>query len=170
MKRAAWWVCLVATTATVTCVVFTVCRWRATSMQIAEVPYDEYRRQAVEMIRAESGNLVNLSTALIAGLWAAVVVGKENRLHLRDAPNVLLFILGNAALAGSLFLSLRYTRLLSQLYWDMGPLLSQGGIFADVVNSPWVRLQYQLSAIYFFLGVGLAGGSIFSARYFRRDQ
>lgn len=169
MKRGAWILCTITSIGTITLVVISVWQMCTTSQAITEVAYDAYRKQALEMVRAESGNLFNLSTVLLAALWAALVIPKETRLDHQDQPNIILFAFANVLLAGSLFFGLRYSQLISRLYWDMGPLLSKSEKFADVMNTPWIVLHQTLAAVYFFAGLIASALSLLSATYFRRQ-
>ncbi len=169
MRKTAWILCTVTVLCTISLLAFTVRQIYTTPQTISEVAYDDYRKQALEMVRAESGNLFNLSTALLAALWAALIIPKETRLDLRDIPNIFLFSSANLLLAGSLLFNLRYSRLISRLYWDMGPLLSTKQKFADVMNTPWIALHQNLAVAYFFAGLVVAGVLLLSAIYFRRQ-
>lgn len=169
MRKNAWMLSILTVLGTISLVVFTVWQLQTTPETISEVKYDEYRKKALEMVQAESGNLFNLSTALLAAVWAALIIPKETRLHHRDFPNIFLFICANVLLVGSLAFNLLQSRLMSRLYWDMGPLLSAKATFADVMNSDWITLHRNLAVMYFFAGLIAAAISLISVTYLRRQ-
>lgn len=166
MRAVPWVLCSIAVLGSLYCLIYTFSEFRTTPETIHETAYDPYRKQALEMIRTASGGFFNLTTALLAALWAALVIPRETRLNGRDLPNLILFALANLLLIGSLFFNLRYSRLISRLYWDMGPLLAADEKFADIMNSPWVSLHQSLSQIYFFGGLVVGALSLLSTIYF----
>jgi arginine exporter protein ArgO len=168
MRKSAWVLAILTILGTLCVLGYTAWRLETTTETISEVKYDEYRKKALEMIQAESGNFFNLSTALLAALWAALIIPKETRLHHRDIPNILVFLCANILLVGSLAFTLLQSRLMSRLYWDMGPLLSAKAAFADVMNNHWIRLHRDLVLIYFFAGLLAAAISLLSVTYLRR--
>ncbi len=108
MKLGAWIVLGLTLLGALTLLGVTICDMRATSETISSVAYDEYRKQALELIRADTANLFSLSTGMLGALWAALVIPKDTRLQIRDYPNILLFAIANALIAGSLYFNLSF--------------------------------------------------------------
>src|SRR5215470_8465289 len=95
-----------------------------TPIQIHMTNFDAYRTESVNILREEESGFFQIGVAVLGALWGTLVVSKDNRLRGSDRPEILMFGATCVLLFGFLWFNLSYGRLMAQLYWDMGPLLS----------------------------------------------
>jgi hypothetical protein len=112
-----------------------------TPTQITVTNYDPYRTEALKMIREEAASFFQIGVAILGALWATMIVSKDNRLRRQDLPEIVMFLTTSILLIGFLYFNWKYGRLLAQLYWDMGPLLSNQEQFVDVMNSKYILVH-----------------------------
>ena len=97
-----------------------------------------------------------------------MIVSRENQLRREDAPEIVMFVATNFLLLMFLYFNWKYGRLLAQLYWDMGPLLSTKAEFVDVMNSRYVLIHYRAVLICFYGGLIMSAMSTLSNSMLRR--
>ena len=153
--------------ALVSVAVYIGCRFHSTPNQITITDYDTYRIEASKMVREEAAGFFQLGVAALGALWAAMIVSKENRLKRKDIPEIVMFISAGLLLVGFLYFNWKYERLLTQLYWDMGPMLSKQSRFADVMNSEYVSVNYSAVQICFYGGLIMSAVCTFSSSMLR---
>jgi hypothetical protein len=127
-----------------------------TPHQIKVVDFDVYRTEALKAHREEAAGLFQIAIAVLGALWATMIVSKEHHLRLEEKGDISMFLAATSLLVGFLCFNWQYGRLLGQLYWDMGPLLSSQSKFADVLNSRYVVLHYMAAEICFYGGLLLS--------------
>jgi hypothetical protein len=66
-----------------------------------------------------------------------------------------------------LWFNLSYGRMLAQLYWDMGPLLSGKAQFADVLNSKYVIIHHRAMILCFYVALLIGAITTFSSSLLR---
>ncbi len=140
-----------------------------TPIQIKVVDYDVYRTEALKMNREESASFFQIGVAILGALWATMIVSKDNRLRGKDWPEIGMFIVTTVFLMMFLYFNWHWGRLLAQLYWDMGPLLSTRNQFADILNSRYLQTQHNVMQLCFYVGLILSAVSIFSCCILRRE-
>ncbi len=147
-------------------------QFQVTPIQVHPTDYDVYRETTLQMIREESTSFLSIGVLVLGALWGTIIVNKENRLTLKrqDWPEIVMFVLSNMLLIMFLYYNWKYRRLLAQLYWDMGPLLSGKKKFADVLNSKFVLVHYHSLLICFYGGLALSGITVFSSCILRRRR
>jgi hypothetical protein len=141
-----------------------------TPAQVKVTDFDAYRIEALKMVRDEAASFLQIGIAVLGALWATMIVSKDNRLQGGDRPELFMFIVANIFLADFFYFNASYNRNLAQLYWDMGPILSTQGKFADVMNSRHVVVQYRTVLICFYGGLVMSAISIFSNCMLRRKE
>lgn len=140
-----------------------------TPVQIRVTNYDAYRTEALKMTREESASFFQIGVAVLGALWATTIVSKDNRLTRNDWPEIVMCSVASVTLVGFLFFNWRYGRLLAQLYWDMGPMLSTTNKFADI-NSRYVQGLHDVMQLCFYAGLALSAASVFSSCILRRTS
>ncbi len=141
-----------------------------TPTQIKVTDYDAYRIEALKMVRDEAASFLQIGVAVLGALWATMIVSKDNRLRGRDRPELFMFIVANIFLVGFFYYNASYNGILAQLYWDMGPMLSTQGKFADVMNSTHVAVQHNTVLICFYGGLLISAICVFSNCMLRRKE
>ncbi len=133
-----------------------------TPHQIKVIDFDEYRIEALKAHREEAAGFFQIAIAVLGALWATMIVSKEHHLRPEDIGDILMFVAATTLLVGFLWFNWQYGRLLGQLYWDMGPVLSSQSKFADVLNSKYVVVQYLAVEMCFYGGLLLSAICTFS--------
>lgn len=157
--------CVLATIATFGYIAFLLI---TTPHQIKVTDFDGYRSEAVKANSEEAAGLFQIAVAVLGALWATLIVGKEHRLRMKDKADITMFVASLSLLIGFLVFNWQYRRLLAQLYWDMGPLLSAQAKFADVLNSRYVVVHYQAVELCFYGGLLLSAICTLSRAILRR--
>ena len=139
-----------------------------TPIQIKVTNYDTFRTEALKMIREEAASFFQIGVVVLGALWGTMIVSKENRLRCEDRLEIAMFVAASLLLVGFLYFNWKYGRLLAQLYWDMGPLLSTQAQFADVMNSRYVLIHYRALLICFYGGLIMSAVCTFSSSMLRR--
>ena len=140
-----------------------------TPVQLKLTNYDAYRTETLKMIQEEASSFFEIGVLVLGALWGAMIVSKENRLRSEDVPEIVMFCSTNVLLVMFLYFNWKYGRLLAQLYWDMGPLLSTKAQFADVMNSRYVLIHYRAVSICFYGGLVMSAMSTLSNSMLRRQ-
>jgi hypothetical protein len=136
--------------------------------QLKVVNYDVYRTEALKMQREEVASFLSIGVLVLGALWAAMIVTKEDRLGLRDYPEVLMFMSSNIAWGMFFYFDWKYQHVLTRLYWDMGPLLSGETKFVDIMNTAYINVLRQSVVAFFYGGLGLTAVSVLSNSILRR--
>jgi hypothetical protein len=159
-------VCMIAL---VSAIVYVAYLLLTTPTQIKVTDYDAYRIEALKMVRDEAASFLQIGVAVLGALWATMIVSKDNRLR-GDRPEQFMFMVANILLVGFFYFNASYNGILAQLYWDMGPVLSTQGKFADVMNSMRVVVQYHTVLICFYGGLLISAICVFSNCMLRRKE
>ncbi|MFZ3214553.1 MAG: hypothetical protein WA192_00660 [Candidatus Acidiferrales bacterium] len=152
--------CIVAVVAAFAYIFFL---FSTTPHQIKVIDFDAYRVEALKAHREEAGGYFQIAIAVFGALWATMIVSKEHRLRPEDIGDISMFVAATTLLVGFLWFNWQYARLLGQLYWDMGPLLSPQSKFADILNSRYVVVHYLAVEICFYGGLLLSAICTFSS-------
>lgn len=133
-----------------------------TPHQIQVTDFDAYRIEALKANSEEAASFFQITVAVLGALWATMIVSRENRLTSKDKGDITMFGTATALLILCLWFDWQYGRLLAQLHWDMGPLLSTRSKFADVLNSRYVVVRYLAVEMCFYVGLILSAICTFS--------
>jgi hypothetical protein len=114
----------------------------ATPDQVKTVSYYPERTISLDMARKDIEGFFQTGILLFAGLWSVVIVKKDDRLHLGDIPEIIMFTIASILLISFLFIDQEYGRLLERLFWDTQPFISKNKIFIDLFDSPYITLFY----------------------------
>jgi hypothetical protein len=162
-------ICFVCVLSFLSAVAYIVLMSWTTPVQIRVTNYDVYRTEALKISREESASFFQIGVAVLGALWATTIVSKDNRLTKNDWPEIVMCSVASVTLVGFLFFNWRYGRLLAQLYWDMGPMLSTTNKFADI-NSRYVQGLHDVMQLCFYAGLALSAATVFSTCILRRTS
>src|ERR1700722_11717779 len=143
--------------------------YSATPDQIKTVPYVPQRLVSLEMARKDIEGLFQTGVLLLAGLWGVGIVKKDDRLHLRDWPEIVMFAVATILLVAFLFVDQQYGQLLERTFWDLQQSMDKDKIFVDLFNSPYIRLHYNSLFLCFYGALATTAIAAFSVCLLRGD-
>jgi hypothetical protein len=165
-----WILCAMCVVAFLSIVSYSSFLLSTSPFQIKIANYDVYRTETLKLKREELAGFVQIGIAVLGALWATMIVSKENRLKITDHPENVMFAMATFLLLSFLYFNSSYERLLAELYWDMGPILSVKNQFADILNSRYVQTYSDITQFCFYGGLGISAASVFSCCMLREDS
>jgi hypothetical protein len=156
---------------TVWVVVTAIHAFRVTPDQIRVVKYDEYTAKTVDFVLGDTERFLQVGVIVLGGLWTLGVIDKDRRIGWIDKPELIMFILASLLLVASFYLDQRLSRIVKQVYWDVGKLSDSNSPreIADFVDSPYINLHYQVLVRCFYSGLVVSALAALSIARLRKS-
>lgn len=165
---------ILAGTICVASLVVAFCFWQkfsSTPDEIKLVAYDDYKILVGQMVLSDLDRFFNFGVLLLTGLWSLGIVKKDERLKLKDWPEIILFTLSAIFLGLDIYFSITFGHSIENIYWTMQQLSPPGSKqIVDFFSSPFFVLKYEMVKYSFWAGLFTGAAFVLSQCILRRTE
>jgi hypothetical protein len=159
MKTARWLLALLSLAVAMWVFVSAFRTYRSTPDQIRLVDSDESVVQIFDSVRQDIERFFQMAVLVLGGLWTLAVIDRDQRVHVADYPEIVMFITATVLFLLCFYFIQTYDTVLKQAVWDARTLIGDHGqkLFPDLLHSPYLDLHSTVVVRSFYSGLAVSG-------------